>query len=115
MVVLHLTFGITIGLLLILAGFLFSGKGIILINGVMFLPKEARDKINKKALGRFIGSMLLVVNVFMALMWIDIAWLETSYLWLTWVATGLLIIATVIYIVIGILNREKWFSLPKKS
>ena len=91
------------------------GKGTILINGVMFVPKEARDKINKKALGRFVSLILLITDVFMALMWIDIAWLETAGFWLTWLACGLLLAVVIAASVIGILNREKWFGLPKSD
>jgi len=110
---LHITFGIIVGLLLILAVFLFMGKGTILINGVMFMPKEARDKINKKALGRFVSLILIITIIFMVLIWIDIAWLETAHFWLTWAATGFMLVAIIVISIIGILNREKWFGLRK--
>jgi len=107
----HLTFGITIGLLMVLAVFLFFGKGTILINGMMMMPKEARDKINKMALGRFVGLMLVVINITMALMWIDLAWFETTHYWLVWVSTGLMLAVAAAFIVVGILKRETWFRL----
>ena len=112
MIGIHVTFGLTVGLLLILSVFLFMGKGTILINGVMFLPKEARDRINKKALGRFVSLMLIITNISLILMWLDVAWLETNHFWLTWVATGVLLVAIIILSIIGILKREKWFGFP---
>ena len=107
---LHITFGLIIALLLILAVFLFFGKGTIFISGMMYMPKEARDKVNKKALGRFVSIMLFIIIVLMAVMWVDIAWLETKSYWLTWVATGLIIIGATAAYIIGALNREKWFK-----
>jgi len=111
MIAVHITLGITVALLLVLTVFLFMGKGTILINGMMFMPKEARDKVNKKALGRFVSLILLATIVCIVLMWIDVAWLETSSLWPTWVATGLLIIVVIIAMAVGISKREKWFGL----
>jgi len=109
----HITFGITIGLLTVLAIVLSMGKATILINGMMFLPKEARDKVNKKNLGRFVSIMLMVINILMALMWMDIAWLETYYLWLTWTTTGLMFAAIIPFVIVGVKMREKWFGLQK--
>jgi len=109
----HITFGIIIALLLILAVFLFMGKGTIFINGMMFMPKEARDKVNKKTLGRFVSYLLFASIIYIVLMWLDMAWLETTGYWLTWVATGLFTIAVIVYAVVGIKNREKWFGLRK--
>lgn len=115
MLFLHLTFGITIGLMLILSGFLFFGKGTIMINGMMMMPKEARDKVNKKALGRFVCALLMVINITMALMWIDLAWLETSYFWLTWVATGIMLLSIIPFVIIGIAKRETWFKVQDET
>ena len=58
MLELHITFGIIVALILVLSIFLCMGKGTIMINGMMMMPKEARDKINKKAIGRFVAAII---------------------------------------------------------
>ena len=109
----HITFGVTVGLIMILAAFLCTGKGTILIGSMMLLPKEARDRVNKKMLGRFVSLILCITGFFTVLIWLDIAWLETAGYWLTWAAMGLMLVVLVVFVVLGLKNREKWFGLQK--
>ena len=106
----HLTFGLIIVLLTTLMIFLFFGKATILISGMMLMPKEARALINQKAIGKFTALILLYVNITLILMWLDLGLLFTYYLWLTWVSTGLMIIGLIPFMIVGIRNRDKWFS-----
>lgn len=59
---------------LIMCGFIFllmlsislilrSGRGAFLISGYNLLPKEEKAKYNTKALCRFVGNLLLVVDI----------------------------------------------------
>jgi len=87
------------------------GKGTILISGMMLLPKEARDQVNKKNIGRFTAVLLIAVNISMLLMWLDIVVYETPGYWLTYFSTALLFVITVVAIIIGIKKRDTWFRL----
>lgn len=84
-----------LGLLLIIMGLvLFNGRGSFLIAGYNTLSKEGKEKYDIKALGRFIGKILLTIGLITPIFTVgaiyEIEWLSTVY---TFCVIGLSIFA----------------------
>lgn len=69
-------------LLLVLSILLISGRGAFLISGYNMLPKAEKEKYNEKALCRFAGRLLLVIDFLLVFTIIagiyEINWLTIS-------------------------------------
>ena len=77
--VLAITFGSIIVLMLVMAGFLLSGRGASLIAGYNMLSAAQRANYDEKALCRFVGWLLIAICDSMGLIWLgmhfNISWL----------------------------------------
>jgi len=111
----HIIFGTIILLLVVLVIVLLSKKGPILVSLLMMLPKDARDKVDKRTFARFISCVLANIIVCLAMMWFDLTIMITVYHWFTWLAVGLLITGLTLLVIIGLKNRERWFMVMERD
>jgi len=77
--------------LIILAVFLFNGKGAFLIAGYNTMSSDKRASYNKLALCRAVGTLLLILS---ALMFLFPLAMQLDAMWLFWVAFALFMIVT---------------------
>ena len=91
---------------LLLAGFgiaLCRGRGFSLLAGYSEMPREKRERLDKKAMGRFLGRLMFVL-AFCSLLWpIGVS----GALWVFWTGFGLFLAALVGGVVY--LNKSKRF------
>ncbi|MDR0373340.1 MAG: DUF3784 domain-containing protein [Nitrososphaerota archaeon] len=85
-------FGIVIVLLLVMAGFLLKGKGSFLIAGYNTMSKEEKEKYDTKGLCRFVGWLLIVCSLAMALFPVGIYF---EIYWLTYCGSALMLVGTI--------------------
>lgn len=72
--------GVAVIICLAVTIILLSGKGAMLVAGYNTLSEEKRDKINKSALSRFVGKVMIFVTLSFILTLVDTMWLQTDWL-----------------------------------
>lgn len=84
-------------LLFVILGISFSrGKGIDLVAGYNTLPKEEKDKIDKKALCRYMSILMYLLSACWVVLSIGV---ELEKLWLFWCGFGLFIGVVIFFVI----------------
>lgn len=105
-VFLWIVFSVPPLLLVLLGVMLLRGRGFSLLAGWSEMPREKRDRLNKRAMGRFLGGLMFAL-AFCALLWpIGIS----TQMWIFW--AGLFLFFAVLAGGVAYLNKSARFTKP---
>ena len=85
-------------LMFVVLGVVFAtGKGADLVAGYNTMPKEEKEKIDKKALCKYMTALMFILAACWAIFAVG---MEISKMWLVWCGSGLFLVAIIVFLVL---------------
>ncbi|MCL2580589.1 MAG: DUF3784 domain-containing protein [Oscillospiraceae bacterium] len=82
--------------LFVISGFLLRGKGAFLINGYNMLSPAEREKLDERALCRFVGRLLIVINLGTIMIFVGA---HAEFFWLIYLSIFVILAGSVVAVI----------------